>query len=321
MTPIYTFGIQLIQALQTLSPMLDGVMKFFSFMGTVEFYMVFIPLLYWVVDAQLGIRIFMVLLLTDILGASFKLAFHQPRPYWVGDVKPLATETSYGFPSSHSSDSLAVWGLLAYRVKKGWLWACAVSIILLIAFSRMYLGVHFPTDALGGWLIGLVVFFLFARFEGRVVAWFKQRSESGQIWIAFFISIIMVLVGWLILRLIAPYSDPADWTQYASEARSITQHITLAGAFFGSAAGFVLMWNHARFNAQGPAGLRIIRFLLGMVGLLVLYLGLDKLFGLITADASLAGYIMRYIRYSLLTFWAIFGAPWVFIKLKLAERR
>ena len=163
MNPIYHFGIQLIQGLQALSPVLDGVMKFFSFLGTIEFYLLLIPFVYWVVNAKTGFRLLLVLISTDFFVLGFKQLLHQPRPYWIGDVKSLAEETSYGIPSSHASDSLAEWGFLAYRLKKDWLWALSIVVVLMIGISRMYLAVHFPTDVLAGWLIGLVVIVIFAK--------------------------------------------------------------------------------------------------------------------------------------------------------------
>jgi hypothetical protein len=139
MESIYSFLIQLIQGLQTMSPVLDGVMKLFSFLGTIEFYLLLIPFVYWVVNTQIGFRLLMVLISTDFLTLGFKQILRQPRPYWIGEVKALAEETSYGIPSSHASDSLAVWGYLAYRLKKNWLYALWVVMVGMIGLSRMYL--------------------------------------------------------------------------------------------------------------------------------------------------------------------------------------
>jgi membrane-associated phospholipid phosphatase len=105
MDALQEYGIQLIQSIQILSPGLDGIMEFFTFLGKVEFYMIFITFLYWIVDANLGFKAFMVLLSTDIVSVSLKKFLHQPRPYWIGDVKGMGVETSYGIPSSHASDS------------------------------------------------------------------------------------------------------------------------------------------------------------------------------------------------------------------------
>ncbi len=54
MEALYEFGISLIQALQNFSPALDGLMEFFSFLGTIEFYILIVPLFYWSFSAILG---------------------------------------------------------------------------------------------------------------------------------------------------------------------------------------------------------------------------------------------------------------------------
>jgi hypothetical protein len=294
-------------------------MKFFSFLGTIEFYLILIPLLYWVVDSQLGIRVLWVLISTDFLGTSFKQLLHQPRPYWIGDVKALATETSYGIPSTHSSNSLSVWGSLAYRLRREWLWAVSGVLVFLIALSRLYLGVHFPQDVLGGWLIGAIVLYLFVRLEPRVLLWLKGLSALAQMGIGLGISILMILLGLVIGVLIASSPDPVEWARFATQARSPEHYFTLAGAFFGAVAGYVLMKGYARFQTGGPPVQQVGRYFLGIAGVLVIYLGLDVLFGLIAADETAAGYVLRYIRYATVTLWAMFGAPWTFLRLKLAE--
>ena len=118
MEELQQFGISLIGAFQNFSPSLDVFMRFFTFLGRIEFYLLIIPLIYWTIDRRLGIRALLALILTDVLGMAFKLLFHQPRPYWIGEVKQMAEESSYGIPSTHASDSLAVGGYLAYRAKK-----------------------------------------------------------------------------------------------------------------------------------------------------------------------------------------------------------
>lgn len=320
MNPILSFGIQLIQALQTLSPALDVPMRFFTFLGTIEFYILIIPVFYWLVDSQLGFRILLALLSTDILGTAFKQLLHQPRPYWVGDVKAMGDEISYGIPSTHASDSLTVWGVFAYQMKKNWLWAASAALVFLISLSRLYLGVHFPQDVLGGWLIGAFVLYMLIKLEPSILSWLKNVSQLTQIGIAFGISVLVILVGLLVGLAIASTPDPAEWAQYATQARSPSHYYTLGGVFFGAASGFVLMWHRARFGTQGSGIQKAGRYLLGIAGVLVIYMGLDAVFSLIAADETAAGYLLRYIRYASLAFWMTFGAPWAFLKLKLAHK-
>lgn len=319
MDSLYQLGIRFIQALQAFSPALDGVMNGFTFLGRIEFYLLLVPFLYWAVDRRIGIRALLLLIYTDILATSFKLLFHQPRPYWLGGVKALSTETSYGIPSSHASNSLSVGGYVISHVRQTWArWLIGI-IVFFIAFSRMYLGVHFPQDVLFGWLIGFAVLWAFARWEQPVRDWLEDLSLSAQITLGFLCSLLMVITGFVIRSLIAGSPDPAEWSSFSADARSLNQFLTLGGAVFGTYSGYALMRHFARFNAAGGWGKRLLRYVVGLVGLLLIYFGLDIAFAAIAPDASALGYVLRYVRYGLATFWATFLAPWVFLKTRLAQ--
>ena len=309
----------IIRALQTLSPGLDGVMNFISALGRVEFYLLLIPVIYWTMDASLGMRALLVVISTNFLGMAFKLVFHQPRPYWLGEVKGLDTETSYGIPSTHATVSLAFWGYLAFRVKKNWLSILAGCLVFLISLSRLYLGVHFLHDVLFGWLIAGIVIYAFLKSEARVGAWWGRQSLGMQITLGFAISVVMILVGLLILAAIAGIPDPPEWADFSREARTPTYFFSMSGGLFGAVTGYALMRKFARFTATGSIGQRIGRYLLGMAGVLAFYLGLDLAFAMVAADESLLGYVLRYLRYGTATLWITFVAPWVFLKLKLAK--
>lgn len=320
MEGLQDFGSGLIQALQTLSPALDLVMKAFSFLGIIEFYMLFITFLYWVINRQWGIRIFLLLIGTDFVGSAFKHIFHQPRPYWVNEgIKPLSIEPSYGVPSTHASDSLAVWGYLAYCIKQSWGWILSIIIIVMIGISRLYLGVHFPHDVLVGWIIGGVSLWLFIRYEDRVSAWFAAKSMAYQLGIGLLLSVLIIAAGLIIVAWIAASPDPIAWVSFAEGARSPTHYFTLAGALFGAISGYVLMIRYARFATGGTWLRKAGRYLLGILGVVVVLYGLDVVFSLIAGDETMLGYLLRYIRYGSTTFWAMFAAPWLFLKLRLAD--
>ena len=132
-------------------------------------------------------------------------------------------------------------------------------------------------------------------------------------------SITFIILGLIVGAIIAGTPDSQVWAGYAIEARSLTAYFTLAGALFGAVAGYVLMKAKAQFGMEGAWTQKLGRYLVGIVGVLIAMYGLDALFGLIAGDESFLGYLLRYIRYGTTTFWVMFGAPWVFLKLKLAR--
>jgi membrane-associated phospholipid phosphatase len=150
MDALTQWNLELSLALQKIGG-LTGPMKFFTFLGTENFFLLFLPAVYWCIDSALGLRLAVVVLSANSLSATLKLAFHLPRPYWIDSrVKALSTELTYGLPSGHALDAAAIWGFSAAQLKRRWAWPAALGVIFLISLSRLYLGVHFATDVLGG---------------------------------------------------------------------------------------------------------------------------------------------------------------------------
>jgi membrane-associated phospholipid phosphatase len=317
MDGLINFGIELIRSMQTMSPLLDAPMEFISFLGTIEFYLILLPFIYWNINPSLGFRVLMVLIGSDSIAIGFKHLLRQPRPYWIDGSLQLAEETSYGLPSSHASGSLAVWGYLAYQIKRLWLWIIAVALILLIAYSRMYLGVHFPHDILGGWLISIVFLVLVFRYERSIGAWLAGQTLSNQVLSSFLASLIPVIIGLGVHVIIRGSQDPATWP--SEHARDLSHFFTLAGATFGAASGFALMRQRVNFDPQGTAGQRLLRYIIGILGVLVIWQGLDILFTPLAPEETALEFILRYLRYGATTFWAMYGAPWVYLRFKLAQ--
>jgi membrane-associated phospholipid phosphatase len=323
--PIYDWGINLIIALQTGAPWLQAPMQFFSFLGTEEFFLFFLPFLYWCVDVRLGVRVGVMLSLSNNVNGFFKLAFHQPRPYWLStQVLPGVSETSYGIPSGHAQHAAAIWGVVGSSGTTWLRWLMGV-VIFLIGFSRIVLAVHFPTDVLMGWLIGGLLLWAFLKWEARVMNWFRRFTLAQKVGLAFAASMVLLIVSLAGLAFVPP-SDPPEWEtnaahffppepgQTAISPRDTTGAVGVVGTFFGLVAGVILLFHQGGYDAQGKWWKRAVRFVVGVIGVAILWLGLRLIF---PRDASLVSQVLRYARYSLTGFWVAYGAPWAFIRLKL----
>jgi membrane-associated phospholipid phosphatase len=300
---------------------LATIMRGITFLGNTEFYLLVMPLLYWCLDTALGIRIGIILLVSGGLNSILKFGFQSPRPYWVSsEVDALTHEISFGFPSGHSQNGASIWGLFAASINKAWLKAVAVSLIILIGLSRIILGVHFTHDVLGGWLAGLILLGLFIWLEDPISSWFKRNPVSLQILALLIATSIFIVPALLLVNPLQPPALPSLWIEQGGAEISPYSYdglLTTAGSFMGLGLGVILLNQIGKFDARAAVWKLIVRYLIGLAGVLFLYLGLDSLF---PEGISAVAYTLRFVRYALIGFWISYGAPQVFIWLKLAER-
>ena len=321
MHSILDFGVRLIIALQGLGTLPTLPMNLFSFLGTEDFYMLALPIIYWCVDSMVGLRVALILLFSTSLNSALKLAFHGPRPYWYSpSVHGLAVETSFGVPSGHAQNAAVVWGLLAAHLRNWWSWLVAVFLILFIGLSRLYLGVHFPHDVLLGWLIGGLVLWLTMRYWEPLTAWIRKQNAGWQVIVAFLASLVLFLLPLIpyVWLKVTNWQPPQVWATYdPATTISLSDSATAAGTFFGMLVGVVWLASRGGFQTRGLWWQFILRYLLGVAGVLIVRYGLKAIFP--EGEYALA-YFLRYLRYALIGFWVTGGAPWAFISLKLARK-
>jgi len=295
-------------------------MKGITFLGNIEFYLLFMPLLYWCLDITLGIRIGLILLISGGINAILKGGFQTPRPFWVSfQVQGLSEGTSFGFPSGHAQNAASIWGLLALSLNKRWVKAIALVGILLIGLSRIILGVHFLHDVLIGWLVGGLLLYLFIRLEPGIISWYNRSSAGRRILLLIGVTSLFILPALLITPPFNPPALPSVWLETAGleiDPYSYDDILTSAGAFFGFGLGIILFTEKGFFTRKGTIWQLTLRYLIGVTGLLLLYAGLKKVF---PADLNLISYLLRFIRYGLIGLWISFGAPVLFSWLKLTE--
>jgi membrane-associated phospholipid phosphatase len=293
-TSLLDWGIQVVLWFQQFSPALDLPFKALTFLGDETFYLVFMSLFYWCIDRRTGSHLVFLLLFSAYLNAIAKVLAGQPRPFTYDPrVRAIVNAGGGGMPSGHTQNAVVIWGVLAARSGKKIAWLIAAFLLVGIPLSRVYLGVHFPTDLIGGYLLGGIILILFIWSAPRLEVWLVEQGFARQLLIS--------LLGPMILVLFNPTGD---------------KHVlSMASVLMGVCTGFVLERRFVRFSCEGVWWKKSSRYLLGVVVLFGLWGGLKLAF----SGMEPAG-LLRFIRYALVGLWGGVGAPWMFVRLRLADQ-
>ncbi len=268
--------------------------KIITFFGDQEFYLLLFPLLFWCVDTRLGIRVAVAYLLSTILNVALKDLIDQPRPFEINPAVGLIDEYGRGMPSNHAQATSIIFGILAYHLKKPWGWGVAVLITLLVGFSRIYLGVHFPAQVLVGWGLAVALLVIYISFLDQVERWLAQRSLGQHLALATgFAAVILIGLG-----------SNGDIVAAAAVLWAMWCGVALLRAF-----------DISFYNTDGTILQRVGRFILGAVVVFIIFGGLRAIF----PDEGEPLYILfRFVRYGLVGLFVSLGGPWLFTKVGLS---
>lgn len=224
-------------------------------LGSELFYMIFLPPIFWCLNKKFGFRLIYISLLAGYFTALIKNITDTSRPpekYW--KVDPDAS----GFPSGHTMGPTALWGYLIVKLKSKLILVIGISIIVLTSISRLYLGVHYPIDILGGLIfgIGLVIGFLY--FEPVLTTKINELNFSQKLALSILIPAILAALAFTSL--------PGD-----------IRVISGSGAIMGMSIGYVIECRTTNFKIDVNTGQKIIRIFIGLAIAFSLYFGLLNL--------------------------------------------
>lgn len=269
-----------IQGLRT--PFFDHFFVGITVLGEEYFAISVLCLILWCVNKRAGYRIGFAYISCWILNFSLKEIFHIPRPFALDkDIVPLRPETAtgYSFPSGHTQSTASLSTAVMVNFRRRWLYITGILLIILMAGSRMYLGVHTLMDVTVGALLGIGWIFA-ANFL------FDHMERTGS-------KAALVVIG-------APMIIAMIFIQD-------NDYYKIAGTFTGLMLGYLLDAAYIRYEVQGSVWQRTVNYLIGM-GVLLTLKTLSK-------EALGISLPVDFLRYFVIGIWITVLAPLLFNRL------
>lgn len=268
---VHKMDIDILLALQRLREGDGGVFTSFflkmSYIGEMNIVLIIVGVIYWCVSKRYGNYFLMGWSGNRVVNGLLKVSACAYRP-WIRDTRiipdreALASATGYSFPSGHSMNAASLYAGGAIRKELPRVLRVTLALIaLLIAFSRIFLGVHTPQDILVGLAAGLVVMGL----TGKLLAWVEKHPEKD---------ILVMIAGIAIAAAVAVFAAMKSYPEdFDAAGKLLVDGQKMANDTFkgvgwaiGYLAGWVLERRFVRFSTDVPMAVRITRFVTGLLG-------------------------------------------------------
>lgn len=292
----FPWEVRFIEWLQASADGIPGkIIPLFSRLGEELVLVAILGFLYWCWDKRTAKYLAVNLLAALMAGPLLKNILRRRRPYMdnpgIRCLKSVDNSASlmniavqgYSCPSMHASNAASAFGSLAVKAKNRWLKLLLAMLPLLVGFSRIYVGVHYPTDVLLGWIVGGAAVLLFS--------WLQKKIQNPLAFLA--ILGVLSLPGWF-------YCTSTDF-------------YTAYGLLVGILLGFRFEETKVQFeNTRTP-----LCCVLRVVGGLAVFLAFSSGPKLLLPDALLKGaafpaHLIRALRYAVAAFAAIGPYPLLF---------
>ena len=294
---IVTSFLYLLEELRT--PFLSSLISLLTQLGSEVVFMAVAIVLYWCVDKKKGLTVLCAGFIGIFTCELAKLIFRVPRP-WVRDPSFSIVEsaragaTGYSFPSGHTVNASVYSGSLFLQTKKTALRTLYVVLAAVVAFSRLYLGVHTPADVAAGLAVGLAAAF---------AAWALFRRYSSRPRFRYMILGAMLLLSVLYVVCLHSLRWPAD-TDAAIRASAVKNSWTLVGC---SAAMLIAVFaddRRLRFRTKAPFAGQVLKAVIGLAITVALRMVLKQPLNALFGGSGVA----TAVRYFIMVLFA--GAVW-----------
>ncbi len=253
--------LKLLESIRT--PLLDSIMSVVTYLGSEICFMALALIIFWCVNKRQGYYLFAVGLSGIVVNQFLKLWFRIPRP-WVLDKdftiveSARAEATGYSFPSGHTQNIVGTLGVIAASNRQKWVRILCAVFIILVPFSRMYLGVHTPLDVGVSFGVAIVLCLLFYPCFKT-----EERSERAMP----LILALLVLLTAAYAAFVLLYDFPADVDE-ANLASGVHNAFVMGGAVLGLVVAYYFDKKVLHFKTEAPLLGQVLKLLIGL-GLLV----------------------------------------------------
>ncbi len=266
---------------------LDDAMLLITRLGEETAFLVIAILLLWCVDKKRGYYVLFVGLAGILANQTLKLLFHVPRPWELDPAfHPVegakAAATGYSFPSGHTQSAVGAFGAIAATEKDCRIRISAVVLAVLVAFSRMYLGVHTPQDVLVSVAIAVILIFALRPLV---------MQESKYAMPLLLLGVSLLSVGYVVFSQCYPFPADIDPDNLAHGRES---GFTLLGCLLGFLIAYPVEKKWIRFPVKAVWWAQILKVLLGLGLVLMVKSGLK-----VPLNSLFGAEIGRVVRYML----------------------
>ncbi len=280
------------------SPFLDRLLEFFTMFGEETFIIAIIAWIYWNKNKKEGFTLSFALLVSLMLNNVLKIIFRTERPFQklpglTG--KRLQTATGYSFPSGHTQGAASFYSSLFLVYKKWRVIIPAIIIIIFVAISRVYLGVHWPIDVIAAVFIGVISSIILVPFLNSI---YENKKRRGKFLLILSILSATVLTVTIFTNNIIFKGD-----------LDIIDLIKMSGLLFGVSWGLLFEMKGPQFLVEASLIKKIIRFVIGLVGAFLFMEGLKMLL-------PYTGFF-HLVRYGLTGLWVVWFFPLIGGKMGL----
>ncbi|MFY7842488.1 MAG: phosphatase PAP2 family protein [Rhabdochlamydiaceae bacterium] len=184
--------IQFVQ--QFKNPIFDAFFSFLDLFDRHEFFFVVIPAFWLGKGWKTGLRLFYILFLSSFTNHLLKAIFLSPRPFHLDPTLGIIKVAGYGFPSGAAQTVILLSGLLMTHWKSKWKCFIAFMYIFLVSFSRIYLGVHFPTDIIAGWMVGFGLLAFYAYVRPPIEKYLKKLPPLSLLLVSQLVPLLLIFL-------------------------------------------------------------------------------------------------------------------------------